>query len=55
MTGVPSPLSNLRRPASHDDVPELLRTSLGPLVAALPATACLPFVVGPDPAALGIA
>ena len=54
-TKVPSPRCNLRRPASPDDVPELLRAWRGPLVAVLPATACWPFVVGPDPAALGIA
>src|SRR6185369_8225550 len=53
MSGVPSPRCNLRRPASPDDAPELLRAWLGPLMAALPATACLPLSMGPDPAALG--
>ena len=51
----PVALSSLRRPASPDDAPELLRTWLGPLVAALLAMACLPFVVAPDPVALGMA
>jgi len=55
VTGVPSPLCNLRRPASPDDAPELLRAWLGPLVAALPDTVCLPLAVGPDPAALSTA
>src|SRR6185369_10366883 len=55
VTVVPSPRCNLRRPASPDDAPELLRAWLGPLVAALPATACLPLAVLPDPAALGTA
>src|SRR6185312_8443011 len=55
MTGVPSPLCNLRQPASPDDAPELLRAWLGPLVAELLATACLPLAEGPDPAALGTA
>ena len=41
MTGVPSPLSNLRRPASPDDVPELLRDWLGRLVVVL-LLPCLP-------------
>ena len=46
---------NLRRLASSDDAPELLRAWLGPLAVELPATACLPLAEGPDPTALGIA
>ena len=55
VTGVPSPLSSLRRPASPDGAPEWLCTWLELAVAALLAAACFPFVVLLDPAVLGIA
>ena len=55
VTGVPSPLSSLRWPASPDDAPELLGTRLELAVAALPAAACFPFVVAPDPVVLSVA
>ena len=55
MTGVPSPLSILRRPASPDDAPEPPSTWLEPAVAALLATVCFPFVVALDPAVLSVA
>ena len=55
VTGVPSPLSSLHRPASPDGAPELLCTWLEPAVVALLAAACFPFVVAPDPAVLSVA